>query len=100
MNSEKKLKEQCINIMVEHLPVLRKNNTPDNIVAIRKGLGEVIGVSRQTITNIESGRSEMKWLIFLTLMFVFSLDNESNEYLKRLDFPYEDVKNWLKSKKM
>lgn len=42
----------------------------------------------------------MKWLIFLTLMFVFSLDNESNEYLKRLDFPYEDVKNWLKSKKM
>ena len=95
MNSEKKLKEQCINTMVEHLPVLRKINN-----LTQKGLGEVIGVSRQTITKIESGRSEMKWSIFLTLMFIFSLDNESNEYLKRLDFPYEDIKKWLKSKKM
>ena len=95
MNSEKKLKEQCINIMVEHLPILRKINN-----LTQKSLGEVIGVSRQTITNIESGKSGMKWSIFLTLMFVFSLDNDSNEYLKRLDFPYEDVKKWLISKRM
>ena len=40
--------------MVEHLPVLRKINN-----LTQKGLGEVIGVTRQTITNIESGRSEM-----------------------------------------
>ena len=59
MNSEKELKEKCVIIMKEHLPVLRKINN-----LTQKGLGEVIGVSRQTITNIENGRSEMKWSIF------------------------------------
>ena len=56
-------------------------------------------MSRQTITNIESGKSEMKWYVFLALMFVFSLDNNSLEYLKRLDIPYAEIKKWLEEKR-
>lgn len=65
----------------------------------QKDLGDIIGVSRQTITNIESGKSEMKWSVFLALMFVFSLDNNSLEYLKQLDIPYAEIKKWLEEKR-
>ena len=63
----------------------------------QKDLGDIIGVSRQTVTNIESGKSEMKWTTFLAIMFVFSLDHGSVEYLRRLDIPYAEISNgWLK----
>lgn len=48
---------------------------------------------------IESGKSEMKWSVFLALMFVFSLDNNSLEYLKQLDIPYAEIKKWLEEKR-
>lgn len=62
-------------------------------------LGDIIGVSRQTVTNIESGKSEMKWTTFLAIMFVFSLDHSSVEYLRRLDIPYAEIKQWLAEKR-
>ena len=37
--------------------------------------------------------------VFLALMFVFSLDNNSLEYLKRLDIPYAEIKKWLEEKR-
>ena len=64
-----------------------------------KDLGDIIGVSRQTVTNIESGKSEMKWTTFLAIMFVFSLDHGSVEYLRRLDIPYAEIKQWLAEKR-
>ena len=64
-----------------------------------KDLGDIIGVSRQTVTNIESGKSEMKWTTFLAIMFVFSLDHSSVEYLRRLDIPYAEIKQWLAEKR-
>ena len=95
MSKENEMQKQWISIMTKELPVLRKINN-----LTQKGLGEVVGVSRQTITNIESGRNEMKWSLFLSLMFVFSLDQDSNEYLRSQDFPYADIVSWLKSKRM
>lgn len=64
----------------------------------QKDLGDIVGVSRQTITNIENGKSEMKWSLFLALMFIFSMSHNSTEYLKRIDIPYSEIKNWLRKK--
>lgn len=93
--SENELLNICTKILTKELPVLR------NICKItQQQLGDIVGVSRQTITNIESGRSKMKWSLFLALMFLFGLDEESAEYLKQIDIPYDEVKKWLLSKRM
>lgn len=83
----------CSRKLAKELPVLRKMNNLS-----QKDLGDIVGVSRQTITNIENGKSEMKWSLFLALMFIFSMSHNSTEYLKRIDIPYSEIKNWLRKK--
>ena len=94
MYQNQEIMKLCTEKLAGELPVLRKMHH-----LTQKDLGDIIGVSRQTITNIESGKSEMKWSVFLALMFVFSLDNNSLEYLKRLDIPYAEIKKWLEEKR-
>lgn len=94
MHKKEELLKRCTEILSKELPVLRKINN-----LTQKDLGDIIGVSRQTVTNIESGKSEMKWTTFLAIMFVFSLDHGSVEYLRRLDIPYAEIKQWLAEKR-
>lgn len=91
---EKILSKKCVDILTNELPVLRKicNLT-------QQQLADIVGVSRQTITNIENGKCEMKWSLFLAFMFLFGLDKESAEYLKQIDIPYDEVKKWLIKKR-
>ena len=56
MHKKEELLKRCTEILSKELPVLRKINN-----LTQKDLGDIIGVSRQTVTNIESGKSEMKW---------------------------------------
>lgn len=90
MKAEPPLLERCTECLSKELPMLRKMNH-----LTQTQLGHIVGVSRQTITNIESGKSKMKWTIFLALMFIFRLDRESAEYLKQIDIPYDEVRQWL-----
>lgn len=92
---EKELLAKCTEILSKELPVLRKI-----CKLTQQQLGDIVGVSRQTITNIESGRFEMKWSLFLALMFLFGLDDDSSKYLKRIDIPYDEVKKWLINTRM
>lgn len=94
MDYSKDILKQCTECLTKELPVLRKMNN-----LTQKKLGEIIGVSRQTITNIENKKTEMKWSQFLALMFIFSLDHNSSEYLKRINIPYEELKKWLYEKR-
>ena len=94
MYQNQEIMKLCTEKLAAELPVLRKMHH-----LTQKDLGDIIGVSRQTITNMESGKSEMKWSCFLALMFVFSLDSNSLEYLKRLDIPYAEIKTWLGEKR-
>lgn len=65
----------------------------------QKDMAEILDVSRQTITNIESGSTKMKWSLFLAIMFIFSLDHNTSEYLKTLNIPYSNIKEWLIEKR-
>ena len=71
--------EKCTECLKKELPVLRKMAG-----LTQKDLGEILGVSRQTITNIENGTGKLKWSLFLAAMFIFSLDHNILEYLKVL----------------
>lgn len=55
MNKNKELVDSCTDCLTKELPVLRKMAG-----LTQKDMGEILGVSRQTITNIESGTRKMK----------------------------------------
>lgn len=93
MYKNKELFDSCTDCLTKELPVLRKMAG-----LTQKDMGEILGVSRQTITNIESGTSKMKWPIFLASMFIFSLDHNTSEYLKTISLPYPQLKDWLHEK--
>ena len=86
--------EKCTECLKKELPVLRKMAG-----LTQKDLGEILGVSRQTITNIENGTGNLKWSLFLAAMFIFSLDHNILEYLKNIDMPYSQLKEWLNEKR-
>lgn len=93
MNKNKEMFESCIDCLTKELPVLRKMAG-----LTQKDMGEILGVSRQTITNIESGASKMKWSIFLASMFVFSLNHNTSAYLRTINLTYSQLKDWLHEK--
>lgn len=64
----------------------------------QQNLGDIVGVSRQTITNIESGKCEMQWTLFLALISLFSLNKNCANYIKDMDIPYNEVKDVLTTK--
>ena len=88
--NNKELLNRCIEILSNELPILRKMTN-----LTQKDLANILGVSRQTITNIESGSSKMKWSLFLAIMFIFELDHNTSEYLKNIDILYSELKEWL-----
>ena len=60
----------------------------DRLVELRKRLGQtqeeleaISGISRVTLSQIESGRSCMSWLHFASLMQTFSQNQETKELL-------------------
>lgn len=93
MNKNEELFEFCTYCLSKELPVLRKKAG-----LTQTDMGEILGVSRQTITNIESGTSKMKWPIFLASMLIFSLNHNTSGYLKTIDLPYPQLKDWLHEK--
>lgn len=92
---EKILLAKCMETLEKELPTLRKI-----CKLTQQQLGDMVGVSRQTITNIESGKNEMKWSLFLAFIFLFELDEEAAKYLRQIDIPYDELKKWLVNKRM
>ncbi|MBQ9986618.1 MAG: helix-turn-helix domain-containing protein [Oscillospiraceae bacterium] len=94
MEKREELFKSCTEKLAKELPVLRKMNN-----LTQQDLGDIIGVSRQTIVNIESGKSAMKWSVFLAILFICSLDYQTSEYLKCINIPYAELKEWLIEKR-
>ena len=69
------LKSKYARIMAENLPMLRAR-----LNLTQTELGELIGVTRQTINSIESGSREISWGNFLSLLFLFT-QNKSTQVL-------------------
>ena len=69
-------KEDYCRRMTELLPLLRSR-----LGMTQEELGMISGVSRVTISQIESGRAKMNWLHFSALMMVCIADRNSKELL-------------------
>lgn len=90
---ENELFNRSIKTLTYELPILRKM-----LGLTQNDLAEILGLSRQTITNIENENQKMKRSTFMAIMFLFSLNQNTALYLKNIDIPYKNLRKWLNIK--
>lgn len=85
------MQDELLNLMVKNLPVLRAA-----VDLTQEQLGAKLGVSRQTIVAIENGKSPLTWSLYLAMVCVFGLYEESEKLMEMLSlFDAEFVANAL-----
>lgn len=53
-------------------------------------LANIIGISRQTYSSIESGKRKMSWRTYFPLMMYFASNPRTNSFMKSLDIIPEE----------
>lgn len=66
-----------IDLLVEELPTLRAK-----IGLSQNEVGEIIGVSRQTYSAIETKKKKMTWSVYLALILLFSINEKTKKMLE------------------
>ncbi|MEE1086810.1 MAG: helix-turn-helix domain-containing protein [Schaedlerella sp.] len=84
------LQQKCYKELAENMPILRKM-----LNLTQQDLADRVGVTRQTIANIENTGTFKKWSTFLAVMFIFYFQEKSKEYLVGLDIPYAEMKKYF-----
>jgi len=72
--------EEYLERMVKYLPVLRAA-----LKITQKDLAKKIGVTRQSMMNIETKRSPLQWPTYLALVFVFQQNEDTKKLLYSLE---------------
>ena len=83
-------KDRLISILTEELPVLHAR-----LSISQDELSNIIGISRQTYSAIETNKRKMSWNTFLSLLLVFGYNEKTSTMLETSGaFPIE-LKNIL-----
>lgn len=78
-------KDRLISILTEELPVLRAR-----VGLSQDELSNIIGISRQTYSTIETNKRKMSWNTFLSLLLVFGYNEKTSAMLEASGaFPIE-----------
>ena len=86
-------RQEYMNKMADNLPTLRTK-----LSMTQEDLAKLIGVSRSTVIMFEKKQRQMTWNTFLSLILVFSKNNETNILLKALGIYTEELENILGGK--
>ena len=86
-------KMELIRNLVRNLPVLRAK-----FGITQEKLGELVGLSRQSIAMIENGTRKLSWTNYLAIVYVFSLNEETRGLMCQLDATTEELENKIKNK--
>lgn len=73
------MQNEYIDALSKNLPVLRASTN-----MTQAQLAYKVGVSRQTIVSIETGKRPMPWSLYLATIFVFEQYTESRILLRKL----------------
>ena len=85
-------KAELISMMSENLRLLRnKLGLTQDVLAGR------IGISRQTLVNIENKKREMTWNNFLVLVTVFRAESSTSDLLDHFGIYTEELNKFLTS---
>ena len=81
-------KMELIRNLVDNLPVLRAKNG-----ITQETLGEVVGLSRQSIAMIENGTRKLSWTNYLAIVYALSFDENVKTLMEQLDVIPTNFKN-------
>jgi DNA-binding XRE family transcriptional regulator len=70
-------KDKLIGLLTEELPVLRAK-----VGLSQEDLSNIIGISRQTYSTIETGKRKMSWSTFLSIILVFAFNEKTSTILE------------------
>ena len=84
-------KDELIKNMTENLPVLRAK-----LGITQEDLAEKIGISRSTIVSIENKKPEMTWNPFLSLILVFTKNEDTNKLLNVMEIYTDELHDFIK----
>jgi DNA-binding XRE family transcriptional regulator len=85
-------KDESICKMTENLKVLRhKLGLTQDVLAGK------IGISRQTLVNVENRKREMTWNNFLVLLTVFRAENSTSDLLDHFGIYTPELNKYLTS---
>lgn len=70
-------KETLIDVLTEELPALRAK-----IGLSQDELSNIIGISRQTYSAIETNKRKMSWNTFLSLILLFDNNEKTKSYIE------------------
>ena len=73
------LRHTLIRQLREELPVLRAKRRLS-----QEKVAEIIGISRQTYSMIETGKKEMSWTTFLALVAFFQSDEQTRIIMEQI----------------
>lgn len=83
-------KEELAKTMSENLMLLR------NKLRLKQSeLAEKIGISRQTLLEIEKGKRVMQWNVFLALLSVFREDSSTSDLLEHFNIYTPELGRYL-----
>ena len=83
-------KKILIENLTKNLPVLRAK-----LGINQTELAEKIGIARQTLTAIESGKREMTWVTFVALTLLFMQNEETKTLLPVVNVYTDDLKKFF-----
>lgn len=69
-------KAKLISRLIDELPVLRTK-----LGLSQDELGNLVGISRQTYSSIETGRRKMSWSLYLSLIFIFDYNEQTRSII-------------------
>ena len=78
--------------MVENLPTLRKK-----LGVSQEELAGIIGVSRSTIAAIENKKRSLSWNMFLSLLLIFTKNDETDKLLSVLEIYTDELNSFIKN---
>lgn len=78
MEVTEKERQLLISKLVDELPVFRTK-----LGTSQDELANMVGISRQTYSSIETKRKKMSWGIFLSLILVFDSNESTHDFLRK-----------------
>lgn len=87
------MRETVMHNMTLNLPTLRCK-----MGASQEDLAAMVGVCRSTISNIENKRQPLQWSLFLSLLMIFTNNEETKKLLVPMEIYTDEFKEMIKSK--
>lgn len=83
-------KEKLIRTLTEHLSVLRAR-----LGLSQEDISNIIGISRQTYSSIETMKRKMTWNIFLSLVLFWGCNESTGVMLDSMDVLSPELNDFL-----